>query len=234
MYESVLKLGGVCGFVVGALYLLIGITHFFLPRDQLRGAAGVDERFFRSLAEKSFAFKAHYWTAVGLGLFMLPVIAALVALFRGGVTGGAIWAGAVGFLGAGLLSVDFAYVAVEAPRLARVFARLPEAAREAILALGLPHLDPCFLSWGLIGGAMAYLNLGLFLQGLIPAGLAGLGVLGACSFWEQRWGPSPTPPDGRCGRGFRGIHHRPRLGDLAGARASSGGRITPDEVMRDA
>ncbi len=178
MYESVLRLGSVCGFAVGALYLLIGGTHFLLPRDQLRGAEGVDEEFFRSLAERSLGFKVHYWTAAALGLFMLPLIAALIALFRDEVTGGAIWAGAVGLLGAGLLGVDFAHVGVEAPRLAQAFVRLPEAAREAILALGLPHLDPCFLSWGLIGGAMAYLNLELVLRGLIPGGLAGLGVLG--------------------------------------------------------
>jgi len=76
------------------------------------------------------------------------------------------------------LSVDFAYVGMEGPRLAKAFVQAPTEAREAILTLGLPHLDPCFLGWGLVGGALAGLNYQLLRAAPGPAAFAGLGILG--------------------------------------------------------
>ena len=178
MYESILRLGSDCAFAVGGFYLLIGITHFLLPRSQLRGAEGVNAAFFFSLAERSCAFKLHYWVVVLAGLTTIPLLAALLALLRGSIGGISLWFGAMGGLGAGLLVVDFAYVGVQGPRLAKAFARASEGTREAILALGLPHVDPCFLGWGLLGGGLAGLNGELLRSALVPRAFAGLGIIG--------------------------------------------------------
>lgn len=49
-HSSVLRFGGASAITVGVLYLLVGVTHFMLPRGQLRGAGGVTAAFFESLS----------------------------------------------------------------------------------------------------------------------------------------------------------------------------------------
>ena len=61
---SILRFGAISAFLCGALYLLVGVTHFLLPREQLRGATGVDAAFFESLASSSAVFTVHYWLVV--------------------------------------------------------------------------------------------------------------------------------------------------------------------------
>jgi len=98
LYSSMLRFGGLCSIVVGVLYILVGITHFLLPRAQLRGASGVDESFFESLSKNSLVFSLHYWLVVILSLLTFAVIIAFLALFREHLSGPLYWAIAMGFL----------------------------------------------------------------------------------------------------------------------------------------
>lgn len=114
-----------------------------------------------SLAEKSSVFKVHYRGEAILSLFTIPVIVALLTLLRDGTTGIAAWSAGCGLLEAALLTVDIAYEGVEGPRVPKAFARAPQRTQETIIALGLPHIDPCFLAWEFMGGPLAELNIEL-------------------------------------------------------------------------
>jgi hypothetical protein len=149
--SGVLRFAGVSSILVGVLYVGVAATHFLLPRGQLRGAEGVNAAFFRSLAETSAIFSLHYWIVVVLSLLTLAVIVGVFEWLRHPATGPGSWAALIGVIGASLCAVDFAVVGVEAPRMARAFVQASPDLQATLLAIGIPRLDPCFLSWGLLG-----------------------------------------------------------------------------------
>jgi len=175
---SVLRFGAICAFLVAALQVLAGVTHFLLPSDQLRGATGVDAAFFLSLAESSAVFTVHYWI-VALGcLFNLGVTVALFTLLRGHRSGFFCWAALLGGVGLALGAADYALVGVESPRIAQRFAAAPTAAQAALLLQGVPHVDPCFFGWGLMGLGWLTANVAALRADRLPRLLASLGILG--------------------------------------------------------
>ena len=180
--NSVLKFGGISAFVVGILYLLVGATHFLLPRSQLRGAGGVDSSFFVSLAKTSLVFEVHYWIVALLALFGIAVLLAYFELLRPHRTGILCWSAVVGVIGAALSIVDFAFVAVEVPRIAERFVDSKLEIQSALLMMGMPHLDPCFLAWGLGGVWAIASNCTALRHKLIPPLLGYLGILGGVLF----------------------------------------------------
>jgi hypothetical protein len=174
---SVLRFGATCAFLSGVLALLAGLTHFLLPRDQLRGASGVDAAFFDSLATSSAAFVAHYWLVVLACLFTIAVILAFFLLLQDHQSGLLCWAALLGVSGAMLNASDFALVAVESPRIAERFAAYPAAAQSALLLQGVPNLGPCCLGSGLMGLWWLAANAVALRAGRLPRFQASLGML---------------------------------------------------------
>lgn len=181
-HASLLRFGGAAAIAVGALNLLVGVTHFLLPRAQLRGAGGITSAFYESLSKNSLVFALHYWIVVVLSLLTLAVIAAFFSLLREHRTGPLCWGMVVGFLGAALTTIDFAYVAVEAPRLAKLFMSASPAAQSLLLVVGIPHIDPCFFAWGLMGVFALTVNCAALRHRLLPRALGSLGITGSVLF----------------------------------------------------
>jgi hypothetical protein len=182
-HASLLRFGGAAAIAVGALNLLVGLTHFLMPRAQLRGAAGITAPFFESLANSSAIFRLHYWLVVVLSLLTFAVIAAFFSLLREHRSGPLCWASALGFFGAALTAIDFAAIAVEAPRLAKLFVNAEASSRPLLLAFGVPHVDPCFFSWGLLGVFALTVNFSALRRRLLPRGLGYVGVAGGVLFF---------------------------------------------------
>jgi hypothetical protein len=157
--------------------LRFGATHFLLPTDQLRGATGVDAAFFNSLAASSAVFVAHYWIIVLGSMFSVGVILAFFVLLRGHQSGWFCWAALLGLFGATLTATDYALVGVESPRIAERFAASPSAAQSALLLQGIPHVDPCFFGWGLLGISLLISNVAALRAGRLPRFLGSLGIL---------------------------------------------------------
>ena len=201
---SILRFGATSAFLCGALSVLAGFTHFLLPREQLRGATGVDAAFFDSLAASSAVFLAHYWIMVLGCLFTVGMILALFLLLRGHQSGFLCWAALLGVVGAALTAIDFAIVAVESPRIAERFAASPPAAQSALLLQGVPHVDPCFFGWGLIGMWSLAANVAALRAGRLPRTLGSLGILAgllAISAFAGALGRSPLLVDISVGLG---------------------------------
>jgi len=181
-HASLLRFGGMAAIAVGTLYLLVGLTHFLLPRAQLRGAGGITAAFFESLAQGSTVFVLHYWLVVALALLTFAVVAAFFSLLREHRTGLLCWATAAGFLGAALMAIDFVWFAVEAPRLARLYMSAAPDARPLLVMLGVPHMDPCFFAYGLAGVFALTVNSAALRHRLLPRALGAIGVAGGVLF----------------------------------------------------
>ncbi|OGF64047.1 MAG: hypothetical protein A2Y62_15380 [Candidatus Fischerbacteria bacterium RBG_13_37_8] len=164
------------------MYVLIGLTHFLLPRAQLRGAGGVTAAFFQSLSESSLIFSLHYWIVAVLSLMTLAVSVAFLSLLRQYLTGPLFWSAIVGIIGAALSIIDFAYVGVEAPRLAKVFSNATPSAQSLLLISGMPHIDPCFLAFGLMGIFALTSNATALRYKLVSPSLGYIGIAGGFLF----------------------------------------------------
>jgi hypothetical protein len=203
--SSILRFGATSAFLVGTLSLLAGLTHFLLPPAQLRGATGVDAAFFDSLAASSAVYQAHYWFVVLGCLFTVGVILAFFVLLHGHQSGFLCWTAILGVVGAALAASDFALVAVESPRLAARFAAAPPAAQSALLLQGVPHVDPCFFAWGLMGMWWLAANATALRADRLPRFLASLGILQgllSLSGFAAALGRSPLLVDISVGVGF--------------------------------
>jgi hypothetical protein len=180
--SSMLSFGHFSATTVGALYLLVMTTHFMLPRIQLRGAGANTGGLLASLAASPGVFVAHYWLVVLVCLFTVGIILAVLALLEGRVSGSLAWGSAVGLIGAGLGAADFAFVGLETPRLAERYAAASPHAQSLLLAQGLPHLDPCFLAFALLGIWALSVGAALLRARVVPLPLALIGLAGGALY----------------------------------------------------
>jgi len=178
-----LQFGGICSITVGILCVLTGVTHLLLPRGQLRGASGVDSQFFESLASNSMVFVLHYWIVVFLSILSVAVILSLFELLQDHRSGLVSWAVVIGLFAAGLSMLDFAYVGIKAPQLAKLFVSAPQEVRSALLMWGLRTIDPCFLSWGLMGIFVITINAYLLRYKFIKHILSIIGLIGGAFYF---------------------------------------------------
>jgi len=172
-----------CAIVTGALYLASGLTHFLMPRAQLHLASGVSRAFFESLAARPGAFTVHYWAVVLTSLFAIGVIIGLNEMFG---SGAGLWlkiSGVWAIVGGAVTAVNFDLFRSHALEAARHFAGLDPAGQSALLATGVPTIDPTsFLGFGLPGVWFITINLAGNRRGLLPKALSALGVLGGALF----------------------------------------------------
>jgi hypothetical protein len=180
--EGFIGVGWISSLTVGILYLLVGVTHFLLPLDQLRGGRGINEAFFLSLADHSLVFSTHYWLVVLLSLFSIAVILAFFKIVSSTHKGIALWVAIIGIIGTALSIADFASVGVKAPRIAQQFSSYTASEKSAALITGLQHIDPCFLSWGLLGIWSLVYNWLALRNKLLPKNICYVGIFGSCLY----------------------------------------------------
>jgi len=178
--EDFIRVGWISSFTVGILYFLVGVTHFLLPLDQLRGGRGINEAFFLSLADHSLIFSVHYWLVVLLSLFSIPVILAFFKIISSTQKSIILWVTIIGIIGTALSIVDFASVGVRAPRIAEQFSSYTTSEKSAALITGLPHVDPCFLSWALLGIWGSVCSWFALKNKLLPKTICYIGIFGSC------------------------------------------------------
>ena len=180
--EDFIRVGSISSLIVGILYILVGATHFLLPLDQLRGGRGINEAFFLSLADHSLVFSVHYWLVVLLSLFSIAVILAFFKIISSPHKAIVLWVTVIGLIGTALSIVDFASVGVKAPRIAQQFSSYNSSEKLVALITGLPHVDPCFLSWALIGIWALVCNWVALKNKLLPKTLCYIGIFGSCLY----------------------------------------------------
>jgi hypothetical protein len=139
-------------FVAAVAALIVGVSHFMMPRAQLHMATGVTPAFFESLAAGSGVFRVHYWAFVIVALAFTGVIVGCRRLLPEPRPLSYRIAEVWGVLGLAVTAIDFALMQSKAVSIAAAFGGLDASARSAVVAMGLPRLDPTGLfSFGLVG-----------------------------------------------------------------------------------
>lgn len=168
-----------CAFVMGLFFIVGGITHFLMPREQIHFATGIKPEFFKSLNRSSKAFTIHYWAFVIVGL-----AGASVVLFTGSVLGiteqiflkVAKILGVSGFL---VFSLNFNRMLGYALNKSSMWDDSSGDTKETILSIGLPNLDPSGLfTSGLTGTWFIIFNITAINQDLIPIFIGVTGLIG--------------------------------------------------------
>jgi len=180
---SDMRLAAIFAIITGLGFWAVGVTHILLPRDQLHFATGISARFFQSLAQGSVVFRLHYWAFVVVALAQIGMILGLRSLQ---IPAPSLWyrcTEAWAILGLAVQAAEFALIQARALAIAPAFALLPAPAQEAVVAIGLPRLDPTLL----FGSGLGALWLGTFSLGRLrtpnwPPGHALLGLAGAAIY----------------------------------------------------
>ena len=146
------RITAIFAFVAAVAAATVGVSHFMMPREQLHLATGVTQAFFESLAAGSGAFRIHYWSFVVASLAYTAVVVGcrqLVAPPRSlSYRIAEVW----GLVGLTAAAIDFALMESKALSIAAAFGGLDIPARSAVVAMGLPRLDPTGLfSFGMLG-----------------------------------------------------------------------------------
>lgn len=172
------RVTAIFAFLAAIAAAIVGISHFLMPRAQLHFATGVTEAFFESLAEGSGAFRMHYWSFVVATVAFTVIVMGgrqLVATPRSLFYRVAeVWA----LVGLSVTAIDFALMQSKALNMAASFGHLDVPARSAVVAIGLPHLDPTGLfGFGLFGLWLAAFSWAA--RGALGSALPWVGILGA-------------------------------------------------------
>jgi len=172
-----------CAIMTGGLFVLVGVTHFLMPRAQLHLASGVSRAFFESLASRPGAFVIHYWAFVLASLSAIGVIIGLGEMLG---RGAGLWlrlSSAWAVIGSAVTAVNFDFFRSHALETAGRFASLDPAAQAAVLAGGIRSIDPTsFIGFGLGGIWFITINVAGSRRALFPKALGVLGVFGGVLF----------------------------------------------------
>jgi hypothetical protein len=172
-----------CAVIIAVAYILVGITHFLMPREQLHMAGGVKATFFESLKRTSTAFRLHYWFFIIAALSGAALVTGLPATL--GLQPSLILTmsqvGTVfGFL---ITALNFGFIQERALRVSRIWSGLSATAQESLQAEGLLNLDPTGLfCFGLPGIGLCIINTIAINAHSIPVWLGVVGCLGGISF----------------------------------------------------
>jgi hypothetical protein len=172
------RVTAVFAFLAALAAATVGVSHFLMPDAQLHFATGVTDAFFESLVAGSGAFRMHYWSFVVATVALTGVVMGcrqLVAAPRSLLYRVAeVWA----LVGLSVTAIDFTLMQSKAVTMAAGFGHLDVGARSAVVAIGLPHLDPTGLfGFGLFGLWLAAFSWAA--RRALGSALAWVGVVGA-------------------------------------------------------
>ena len=137
-------------------FVISGITHFAMPKEQIHFAHGIGPQFFYSLSENATAFHIHYWAFAVAALLAMSVFIYSIESFKNefGIKVTGLWA----LLALALIAIDFTHMHANAMHIATQFANLQASVQKLILARGLDRLDSYGIGFTLIGIHVFYLN----------------------------------------------------------------------------
>jgi hypothetical protein len=118
-----------------------------------------------------------------LSLFSIAIIITFSKIVSYTHKGIALWVAVIGIIGTALSIVDFASVGVNAPRIAQHFSSYNASGKFVAIITGLPHIDPCFLSWALLGIWSLVCNWFALKDKLLPKTICYIGILGSCLYF---------------------------------------------------
>ncbi len=131
-------LGGTAALLMGALYVFLILYVVAVPSGQ-RYDPG---QFFENYAQRSASMNVAWIVMAATSILALAIVPAVSALVR---SESEMWvevAAIAGIVGFGASAISFLTMLGRAPGLAQAYVAGDEATKAAIVAIGLPQLDP--------------------------------------------------------------------------------------------
>lgn len=183
--NSVAKLGGLCAILVGAAYLVIGITYFLIPEAQQSGST---EDFLKSFAVNPTAQMVSYWAWALGALAALAAVPAIAELVRPVNEGLVRWATTLAQLGFAVTAVNYFTQLTVLPWRAADFVcvQCPTNVVQTAMAYNqnLLGLDPQgWLGLGAVGMWIMVISLLALRNNALPRYLAFAGVASGLAYW---------------------------------------------------
>ena len=169
------KLGGICSVLVGASYVVAGITYVLAPVEQQ--PTSPPEVFLPSFAQNPTALTIQYWALAVGALFALGAVLAISQVVRSVNEGWVRWTSTLATLGFSVVAVDnFRNVGFQSGR-ALAFVEGDAATRLALGVSGPFSLDPQgWLGFGAVGLWVLVVSLLALRSGRLRAPLPQLGI----------------------------------------------------------
>jgi hypothetical protein len=183
--RSMLKVGGICGIVVGILAIVSGGSLLLAPQEQ-SGPTPIlyPGAHLVSFAENSTAIMIHYWALIIAPLLVIAVNFALTDLLRPVHEGLARWLSALGVISVAVQAANYVLAQSHTPLLAARYVQADASTQAAIAAMGPRWIDPDFwITFGLSGIWLIAVGW-LALRGAkLPKALAWVGIACGISYW---------------------------------------------------
>ena len=181
--NSLNKVGGLCAILVGALYVLVGVTYLLLPAEQQAG--GGPEAFYRSFAQNPTVLTIYYWVFALGAVIALGALPAITESVRSVNEGWARWTSNLAYLGFAVTAIDFFRTLGLQPDQAAAFAAGDASTQAALTAPGFAAgLDVNgWLGFGGVGLWVLVTSLLAMRSKLWPSTLAYVGVAVGVLYW---------------------------------------------------
>ena len=169
------KLIEIISLLCALFYIIVGITHFLMPSEQLHFASGVTSEFFISLSENATAFHFHYWAFVIASILTIGVITCITNQFDFSILYRCFTILAI--IGLSVTAYDFARMHYQAMDLTEKFIAAESNIREVILLQGLDRLDANGIGFNLLGFYLIILCCKTLNKKILPKHLSLIGLI---------------------------------------------------------
>ncbi len=179
------KLGGIAAIIIGLLNVVIVIYFVFATGEQRADS----QVFFVNFAENPLALSIAWIVFSASAVFSYAVFPAVSDLMEGVHRAWARAATIYGIVGYTVLGVWAITLTRTAPKLAANYVSGDEVTRTALLAYGLPEIDPDgWFSFGGIGTWLIVMNVLALCGNRLPKVQAIIGILAGISAWATVFG----------------------------------------------
>lgn len=140
---------GIFSIFCAIFYIVVGITHYLMPQEQLHFSHGARAEFFVSIAKGAMAFHIHYWAFIVASLLAIGVVCGLRTDERR-----SLWLKFVrtlAIIGLALTAIDFARMHAQAIRFAGDYINASPVMQDVIIGRGIDRLDAYGLSFSMLG-----------------------------------------------------------------------------------
>ena len=183
--KSMLKVGGICGILVGILAIIAGGSLLLAPQEQ-SGPAHIlyPGAHLTSVAENSTLIMIHYWALILAPLLVIAVNFAITDLLRPVNEGLARWLSTLGVVSVAVQAANYVLGQGYTPLLAARYVQADAATQAAIEAMGPRWLDSdLWISFGLSGIWLIAIGWMALRGAKLPKALAWVAIVCGISYW---------------------------------------------------
>ena len=165
---------GILSIFCAIFYIVVGITHFLMPPEQLHFSHGASAEFFVSVAKGAIAFHIHYWAFVVASLLAVGVVCGIrIGEKR------SLWfrfVRTLAIIGLALTAIDFARMHAQAIRFAGKYLNASPVLKVVIIGRGIDRLDAYGLSFSMLGLWLLTISYGALRVRKWPGWIALIGI----------------------------------------------------------